>query len=222
MIHSTAVAALLALCAPALAAQVEGRAAPLAEKVRVACVGDSITYGAAVDKRDENCYPAVLGRRLGGAYEVRNFGVSGATLLRKGDKPYWKEKAFAQAGDFTPNIVIIKLGTNDTKPQNWKFKSEFEADARALVQHFKTLPSKPKVFLALPVAVVKSSFGIVEEGILAEIPLLIKVAREEGAVLIDLHQAVASKDLFVGDGVHPNVAGAKKIADTIFNVLSAK
>lgn len=205
-----------------LAVQVEGRAAAPAERVRVACVGDSITYGAAVDKRELNCYPAVLGNLLGGAYDVRNFGVSGATLLKKGDKPYWKEKAFQTASDFGPNIVILKLGTNDTKPQNWKFKAEFEADARELVRHFKTLPSKPKVFVALPVTVVKSSFGIVEDGVRAEIPLLSKVAKEEGALLIDLHAAVAAKELFVGDGVHPNVAGAKKIAETVFAALSAK
>ena len=216
----TSLAALLVLAASA--SQVEGRAAVPAEKPRVACVGDNITYGAAVDKRETNSYPAVLGRLLGPGYEVRNFGVSGATLLKKGDKPYWKEKAFQQAADFGANIVVIMLGTNDTKPQNWKHKAEFEADARAFVQHFKTLPSKPKVFLALPVAVVKSSFGVVEEGILAEIPLLAKVAKEEGALLIDLHAAVQSKELFVGDGVHPNIAGAKKIAETVFAALSAR
>jgi acyl-CoA thioesterase I len=192
------------------------------DKVRVACVGDSITYGAAVDKRDENCYPVVLGRLLGESHQVRNFGVSGATLLKKGDKPYWKEKAFQAATDFAPQIVVIKLGTNDTKPQNWKFKDEFEADARALVQHFKALHTKPKVFLALPVAVVKSSFGIVEEGVQAEIPILKKVALEEGVAVIDLHAAVAAKELFVGDGVHPNVAGAKKIAETVHAAMMGK
>jgi acyl-CoA thioesterase-1 len=197
-------------------------AAPQEKKIRVACVGDSITYGAAVDKREENCYPAVLGRLLGESHQVRNFGVSGATLLKKGDKPYWKEKAFQAATDWAPQVVVLKLGTNDTKPQNWKFKEEFEADARALVQHFKALHSKPKVFVALPVAVVKSSFGIVEEGVLEEIPLLKKVAAEEAVAVIDLHASVAAKDLFVGDGVHPNVAGARKIAETVHAALAAK
>src|SRR5688572_11279485 len=168
---TTAIAALLALCAPALA-QVAGRADAPAEKVRVACVGDSITYGSAVEKRDANSYPSVLGRLLGGGYEIRNFGVSGATLLRKGDKPFWKEKAFQQAGDFGPNIVIIKLGTNDTKPQNWKYKDEFEADARALAHHFKALPSRTKGLLALPVALVKLPVGITQAGIQAEAHLL--------------------------------------------------
>lgn len=202
--------------------QVEGRATPLAEKVRVACVGDSITYGAAVDKRETNCYPAVLGRLLGPAYEVRNYGVSGATMLRKGDKPYWKEKAFQQAGDFGANIIVIMLGTNDTKPQNWKFKDEFEADARAFVNHFRTLPTKPKVFLALPVAVLKSNFGISEEAVVSQIPVLGRVAKEEGAHVVDLHAAVATWDLFVMDGVHPNVYGAKKIAQTVHAALTSK
>jgi lysophospholipase L1-like esterase len=188
-------------------------------KVRVACIGDSITYGAAVEDREKNCYPAVLGKLMGEKYEVRNFGVSGSTLLKKGDKPYWKEGAFMQATDFNPAVVVIKLGTNDTKPQNWKHKAEFEADARAMVRHFKELAGKPRVYVALPVAVVKSNFGINEEGVREQIPVLVKVAREEGAVLIDLHSVVASKDLFVGDGVHPNVAGAKKIAETVHDAL---
>ena len=188
-------------------------------KTRVACIGDSITYGAVVEDRANNCYPAVLGKLLGEKYEVRNFGVSGSTLLRKGDKPYWNEKAFTQATDFNPNIVVIKLGTNDTKPQNWKHKAEFEADARAMVRHFKELPGKPRVFVALPVAVVKPNFGINEEGVREEIPVLVKVAREEGAKLIDLHSAVAAKNLFAADGVHPNAAGAKKIAETVCAAL---
>lgn len=188
-------------------------------KIRVACVGDSITYGACVADRANNCYPAVLGKLLGDRYEVRNFGVSGSTLLRKGDKPYWKETAFTQATDFAPHIVVIKLGTNDTKPQNWKHRDEIEADARALVRHFKQLGSKPRVFLALPVPVLKTNYGINEEGVAQEIPVFRKVAKEEGAGLIDLHSAVAAPELFDKDGVHPNAAGAKKIAETVHAAL---
>ena len=192
------------------------------EKTRVACVGDSITYGACVQDRANNCYPAVLGRLLGERHEVRNFGVSGSTLLKKGDKPYWTQKAFKQATEFNPALVVIKLGTNDTKPQNWKHKAGFEADARAMVRHFRELPGKPRVFVALPVAVLKSSFGINEKGVREQLPVLAKVAREEGAGLIDLHSAVAAAELFDKDGVHPNAAGAMKIAEIIHAALAAK
>src|SRR4051812_11154381 len=91
-----------------------------AEKIKVACVGDSITAGAGVQDPGHNAYPVVLQRLLGDKYEVKNFGVSGTTLLKKGDSPYWNQKAFKAATAFAPDIVIIKLGTNDTKAQNWK------------------------------------------------------------------------------------------------------
>src|SRR3954451_2825248 len=87
------------------------RAAAPAAKIKVACVGDSITYGSGLKDRAKESYPVVLQGLLGDKYEVRNFGVSGATLLKKGDKPYDKEKAYPQALDFRPDIVVIKLGT---------------------------------------------------------------------------------------------------------------
>jgi len=116
--------------------------------VRVACVGDNITYGAGVADRGKNNYPKVLGRLLGPGYETRSFGVSGATLLKKGDHPNWKTRAFKAATEFKPDIVIIKLGTNDSKPQNWKHKAHYAADLADLADHFASLPS-PAEDLAL-------------------------------------------------------------------------
>ncbi len=197
-------------------------ALPQAEKVRVACVGDSITYGACVQDREKNCYPAVLGGLLGDAYDVRNFGVNGATLLKKGDLPWWNVDAYKNATDFNPNVVVIKLGSNDTKPQNWKNKADFESDYRALVEHFKGLPSKPTVWIALPVPVLKENFGINKKGSEEQQPMILKVAKEEGCAVIDLHKAVAAPDLFDQDGIHPNAAGAKKIAETVYASLAAK
>jgi len=81
--------------------------------IRIACVGDSITYGAGIKGRVTKSYPAQLQELLGATYNVGNFGVSGRTLLKKGDKPYWENKAYKNALDFKPDIVIIKLGTND-------------------------------------------------------------------------------------------------------------
>src|ERR1044072_7428681 len=97
-------------------------------KIRVACVGDSITWGSGVEGRESNSYPAVLQRLLGEKYEVSNFGVSGATMLKRGDKPYWEMSAFTDALAFKPNVVVIKLGTNDSKPQNRTNITEFAGD----------------------------------------------------------------------------------------------
>jgi acyl-CoA thioesterase-1 len=190
------------------------------EKIKVACVGDSITYGSGVKEREKNSYPAQLQNLLGQGYEVKNFGVSGATLLKKGDKPYWKQKDFPAARDFAPNIVIIKLGTNDTKPQNWKFKEDFAADATALAKEFAALASKPKVYLCHPVPAFPGNFGIRDEVIKNEvIPSIDQAARETGAQVIDLYAALADHKELFPDKVHPNADGAKIIAGTVYKAL---
>ena len=156
--------------------------------IRVACVGDSITFGAGVENRIANNYPRVLGQLLGERYQVSNFGVNGATLLKKGDKPYWKLPAFKNVTDFQPHLVIIKLGTNDSKPQNWKYQSQYSDDLRALIEHFQSLPSQPKIWLCKPAPVARTRWGINEKTVKGEvIPFIETVAKEKlvlGIVLL--------------------------------------
>ena len=65
---------------------------------------------------------------LGRGYEVRNFGFSARTMLMKGDHPYMKEQMFQDALKYNPDIVVIKLGTNDSKSFNWKYKADLPKD----------------------------------------------------------------------------------------------
>lgn len=207
------------------AARAADDAAAAAKKVKVACVGDSITYGAGVENREKNNYPAVLGRLLGDSHDVKNFGVSGATLLRKGDKPYDKEKAYQRALEFKPDVLVIKLGTNDSKPQNWdSHKGEFEADYKALVAAFRTANPAVKVYCALPVPVIPpGAFKIREEVVKPEIiPLERKIAADEKAEVIDLYAALSGKPELFPDKVHPNAAGAAIIANTVYKALTGK
>ena len=46
---------------------------------KIACVGDSITFGALIKNRKENCYPAQLGRML--AIDIP-FAISASTDTR--------------------------------------------------------------------------------------------------------------------------------------------
>ena len=117
-------------------------------KVKVACVGDSITFGYGISKG--NSYPLQLQRMLGEKFEVRNFGVNSTTLLNKGDNPYEKEKAMGAAVEFEPDVVVIMLGTNDTKPLNWKYEGDFAADYKELAGRFLELKSHPRIWLAHP------------------------------------------------------------------------
>ena len=95
--------------------------APKEDAIRVACIGNSITDGFGIDMRAKYGYPAQLQGILGDGYWVKNFGVSARTMLNKGDFPYMNEMAWKDALAFKPDIVVIKLGTNDSKPQNWQY-----------------------------------------------------------------------------------------------------
>ena len=190
---------------------------------RVACVGDSITFGAAIKDRAKNCYPAQLGRILGEGWEVANFGVNGATLLKKGDKPYWKQKAFEQAYAFEPDVVVIKLGTNDSKPQNWKHKADYVADYLDLIEGFRKLESKPEVFICYPVPAYPGRWGITDKVMKEEVmPRLDEVAKKSGCKVIDLYSALSDREEMFPDRVHPNAAGATVIAEVVAAALAEK
>jgi lysophospholipase L1-like esterase len=188
-----------------------------AQVQRVACVGDSITWGGK--KVRGKAYPGVLGRMLGDKWEVKNFGQSGRTLLRKGNKPYDTQPA----KDYAPNVVIIKLGTNDSKGANWNKKSDFVQDYVSLIQEFKGLKSKPKIWICKPVPAFPGKFGIsgkvVEEEI---VPMIDEVAKQASVPVIDLFTALSGKKEMFPDTVHPDAAGHKIMADTVYAAITQK
>jgi lysophospholipase L1-like esterase len=189
--------------------------------IRVACVGDSITQGMGTTNSRLLSYPSQLGRMLSDKWNVRNFGVSGRTLLNSGDFPYQKEGAFQDALNFNPDVVIIMLGTNDTKPQNWKFKDQFASDYKSLVDKFKALGSHPRIFVCLPVPVPgNGNYGINEAGIQEEMPLIQNLAQNENLGVIDMHAALSGHDNCFPDRVHPNDDGARLMAEAAYKALT--
>lgn len=190
--------------------------------IRIACVGDSITFGMGIKNRSENIYPAQLATMLGTKWAVRNFGVNGATLLKKGDKPYWKTNQFEPAHEFKPDIVIIKLGTNDTRPVNWKHKAEYVSDYIALIKSFQEQDNKPEVWICYPVPAYgrwRNTDQIIKKEIL---PLIDVVARQAGVKNIDLYTTLSNKKEMFADTLHPNSGGAKLITETIYASITGK
>lgn len=189
--------------------------------IRVACVGDSITAGSGSTYRQS--YPAKLGEMLGQGWDVKNFGVSGRTLLRQGDNPYWKEGAFTNAKKFNPNVVIILLGTNDIKEKNWKFSDQFLQDYFDLIEEFRALPSQPRVFIGRPCpAPGAGNFGITETGIQKALQLIDRIAAEKNLPIIDFHAALLGKDAMFPDRIHPNDDGYEVMAATVYQALTGK
>ena len=171
-----------------------------------------------IDLNDVHSYPARLQQLLGKDYYVRNFGVSARTLLNSGDRPYMREQAWQMARDFAPNIVIIKLGTNDSKPENWQHGAAFEHDLQAMVDTLQQLPSHPRIFLATPIPAFKPTWNINDSVLVHAItPIIAKVARKKQCDFIDLHQlaGLTSNDV-QPDGIHPTATGAARIAETIY------
>ena len=190
------------------------------DAVRVACIGNSITYGVGTRNPKHDSYPSVLSRLLGDSYWVKNFGVSARTLLNKGDHPYMKEQAYKDALAFAPNIVVIKLGTNDSKSFNWKYKIDYMKDLQTMIDSFKALPVQPKIYLCFPSKAYLVGEHINDDIIVKEIiPMIKKVAKKNDLPVIDLHTAMDGMPQLFPDRIHPNEEGAKVMAKTVYQSL---
>ncbi len=194
-------------------------------KIKIACVGNSITFGYGI--KPEESYPTQLQILLGDKYEVHNYGNSARTLLSKGNLPYIKEKEYSDALALNPDIVIIKLGTNDSKPMNWKFQNDFVPDLTAMVMQFRQLPSHPKIYLCYPIPVFARAphfhpeWGI-NDSIIANgvIPKIKMVQKKTHVWLIDLRTPFLGHPELLFDGIHPNAEGAKRLAGVIYKELT--
>jgi len=190
--------------------------------IRVACIGDSITCGALLKNRKENCYPAQLEKMLGNGYSVRNFGVNGHTLQKKATwpyRPYWNHKNFGASSRFAPHIVLIMLGTNDAVRLNWKGIGSFRDDYRAMLRHYCSLPCRPQVYAMTPPAEFPTRKRSNER--IGEMNQAIRELAKEMAVgVIETNAATANHpECFWFDGVHPDAKGARIIAKAVYGKL---
>ena len=194
------------------------------KNIKVACVGNSITYGLGLENREQNAYPAVLQKALGKNYTVENFGKSGATLLSKGHRPYIQQPEYQQAIAFAADIVVIHLGINDTDPRNWpNYRDDFVADYLRLIAAFRNANPQTRVLIALmtPIGHQHSRFESGTRDWHAEIQQAIqKVAREANAQLIDFYTPLHPYPQFLPDAVHPNAEGAAILAKVVYSAIT--
>lgn len=192
--------------------------------IKVACVGNSITYGTGIAEREKYSYPIQLQQLLGDAYEVGNFGRPGATLLNKGHRPYQQQPEFRQALDFAGDIVVIHLGINDTDPRNWPhFRDEFIPDYRALIDSFRVANPKCRILIArlTPIADRHPRFESGTRDWHDQIQREIEqVAQYANVQLIDFHEPLYPYPHLLPDAIHPNAQGAALLARAVYEGIT--
>lgn len=195
----------------------------LADKVKVACVGNSVTFGYGLENRDRDAYPVRLQQMLGDQYEVGNFGKSGATLLRKGHRPYNEQQEYKAAVEFGAEIAVIHLGLNDTDPRNWpNHRDEFEADYQQLIDDLNAAApgghlKKLVVCCMTPIfhghhrfkSGTRDWHGEIQEAIA-------RVALRNGIEVLDINSPLHCRPDLFPDNLHPNADGARILAETIY------
>ncbi len=194
---------------------------PASPLIRVACVGNSITYGYELPRREQQSYPARLQAMLGSGYTVGNFGVNGATLCTDGNKPYTSLPEYNEARAFQPNIVFIMLGTNDSKMVNRGTLGNFVANYDSLIEAFRRLASAPRIILLLPPPVFSDDTVGITEAVIRDriIPDIRTVAYQSGCEIINLYNLFLDRSVLFPDHVHPLAEGADIIAGRLFEHL---
>lgn len=197
-------------------------------QIKVALVGDSVTYGHSIKNWPVNNYPALLSDMLGENYCVKSYGVSGSTVQPDGDQPYNITKAYTWSHEYSPDVLVFMLGSNDSKPENWHGADKFKQEYLNILETYTKVDNPPVVFLCTPptayfpegVTEGLSNYDI-QPLVVEEIADIIReVANECDYTLIDINNITENRrDLFGKDNVHPNNSGAKVIADEVYKFI---
>ncbi|MDE6509132.1 MAG: cyclically-permuted mutarotase family protein [Muribaculaceae bacterium] len=196
------------------------------DRVKVACIGNSITYGDRLPDRDTQSYPARLQQMLGSDFEVGNFGRNGATLLRNGHNPWHKTAEAARAFEFAPDIAVIHLGTNDTDPRDWPHWSDsFSTDYCWLIDTLRTINPNVRIIVAnmAPIGTAHRRFksgtrqwrDLIRERIAG-------VARHTGVELIDFAEPLDGRPELLPDNLHPVPEGTVLMADYVRGAITGR
>ena len=180
--------------------------------IRVACVGDSITWGFG--------YPETLQTKLGAEYNVNNFGSSASTVLTNSNKPYIEQITHQRSKAFQPSIVIIMLGTNDAQETTYESITNFSTDYKNLINEYLSLPNDPQIWLVKPPPIFENKNGwnntILEEHV---IPQIEQVANELNLPTIDVNSVLTNYPEYFEDGVHPSNEATTLITEEIYQTI---
>ena len=193
-------------------------------QIKVACVGDSTTYGHGTSNWPKNTYPAILQNLLGEGYHVNNYGVSSHAVQDTADRPYRNLEHYQESLAYDADFVVFMMGSNDSKPENWIDGEHFREDLITLLDSYGDaeiiLCTLPSAFFTEKHTENVTSHDI-QPKIVDEIAQITReVAAEKGCILIDIHALTAQHREWISeDGVHPSNEGAAAIAQEVYNIL---
>lgn len=196
---------------------------------QVYCIGDSITYGKGLKKEERltASYPAKLQQMLGAGYEVINYGASGRTLMDIPERSYRDTGYFEMVKIQSPDVVVVMLGTNDSKKGLWD-AAEYERQYLVLVEELKEIYTEPDIYLMAPPAAFPGTDGKIIYGISNDVirdemrGIVEKVAKETGAEFVDLYAVTEDHPEYYTDGVHLNREGYGVLAHTVYERIHEK
>ena len=187
--------------------------------IKIAAVGDSLTYGYGLENRHQDAYPSILLELLGSNYQVANYGMSGRSLLSTSDYPYLNEKNAQQSLESDADIVIIMIGSNDSRAAYWN-KEQFIKEYRAFAEAYLQMASQPEVFLVAPPHVPTSRFGLNNDIVRDELQAIVaETASDLGVHFVNLYPITEGKMDYYSDGLHLTPLGNQVIAQEIFSAL---
>ncbi|MBO5715652.1 MAG: sialate O-acetylesterase [Clostridia bacterium] len=199
-------------------------------QIKVACVGDSITYGHGIKGWAKNNYPAQLQKILGDGYHVANFGHSGKTLSNDGDQPYTESEQYQLSLEYDADIVVIMLGTNDSKPENWTGALDFVEKYDKFINSYKGNNPDVEIIICTPAAAFfhkGESDGMTSYDIQPKMVEIIKNELRTFALLngykcVDVYSLTENHKEWFRDNVHPSKDGAKAIAEAVAEKIKNK
>ncbi|HEL1556536.1 esterase [Streptococcus suis] len=187
--------------------------------VKVATVGDSLTYGYGLENREKDAYPCILAEKLGHHYQVSNYGLSGRSLQSTADFPYFKEKNAQLSLESEADIVIIMIGSNDSRAPYWN-RERFIREYKEMAERYANLSSQPDVYLVIPPFVPTSRFGLNNQIIEDELQKIIQqIGNELTLPVINLYPLTKGHLEYYSDGLHLTPLGNQVIAEEIYRYL---
>ena len=183
-------------------------------RIRVACVGDSLTQSTS--------YPYTLWNLLGNqTYDLYNFGAGSTTVNFASETPYINTTVYQDALDYEADIVLIMLGTNDAQPSLVPYNGTFVEDYKMIIQSFQALPETPDIYVVLPPPIYDSQGGKMNPEFFAQtlIPYIQQAADEAGVPTVDVYSHMLGHPEYSADGVHLTYEGGKVVAETVYATI---